>query len=351
MAIKFFKGWKIGNNTYKVQDERADNLGTASTKNSTSVVTESSDLVESGAVKKAIVDTVGWIGENLFNSNVSLTEFVYIKDDGTTGASGDWYLTDYIEVVGGLKLIINDYAPSAVVNPSICWYTDNKTYIAGQKYNAQFPVVVDLPTNAKYVRLSIHKDRLNDITVLYPTVNETKADNSVIAPVENGSATSQAYAVGSHAIRNGAFITWKNAKSQGETINDASDYTSGDVASVLNVETDTYNNVPVVKFGNIAFLPSFADAAFFADGKTICQLGNKYKPNKVYSQSTKIFNGSSVIPCLSKTEIRCKDIFEENGEYYYINDSITTRGLGGTLNARPNLGYSIYYNPITCKTI
>ena len=233
MAIKFFKGWKIGNNTYKVQDERADNLGTASTKNSTSVVTESSDLVESGAVKKAIVDTVGWIGENLFNSNVSLTEFVYIKDDGTTGASGDWYLTDYIEVVGGLKLIINDYAPSAVVNPSICWYTDNKTYIAGQKYNAQFPVVVDLPTNAKYVRLSIHKDRLNDITVLYPTVNETKADNSVIAPVENGSATSQAYAVGSHAIRNGAFITWKNAKSQGETINDASDYTSGDVASAL----------------------------------------------------------------------------------------------------------------------
>lgn len=37
-------------------------LGTASTKNSISVVTESSDLVESGAVKDAIVGTVGWIG-------------------------------------------------------------------------------------------------------------------------------------------------------------------------------------------------------------------------------------------------------------------------------------------------
>ena len=60
-----------------------------------------------------------------------------------------------------------------------------------------------------------------------------KADNSTIAPVENGSTASQAYAVGTHAIRNGAFITWKNAKAQGEPINDADDYTSGDVADSL----------------------------------------------------------------------------------------------------------------------
>lgn len=60
-----------------------------------------------------------------------------------------------------------------------------------------------------------------------------KCDNSVIGTVEDGATASQAYAVGSHAIRNGAFITWKNAKAQGETINDASDYTSGDVANSL----------------------------------------------------------------------------------------------------------------------
>lgn len=38
-------------------------------------------------------------------------------------------------------------------------------------------------------------------------------------------------------------------------------------------------------------------------------------------------------------------MFEENGRYYYLNDSITTRGEGGTLNKRKNLGYTIYYNP------
>ena len=63
----------------------------------------------------------------------------------------------------------------------------------------------------------------------------TKADNSVIGTVEDGATVQKSggYAVGSHAIRNGAFITWKKAKAQGETINDVNDYTSGDVADNL----------------------------------------------------------------------------------------------------------------------
>ena len=71
------------------------------------------------------------------------------------------------------------------------------------------------------------------------TVN--KCDNSTIAPTENDSTIQKSggYAVGSHAIRNGQFITWKNAKAQGETINDASDYTSGDVAELLAVQSGT----------------------------------------------------------------------------------------------------------------
>ena len=38
-------------------------------------------------------------------------------------------------------------------------------------------------------------------------------------------------------------------------------------------------------------------------------------------------------------------VFEENGEYFYLNDPITTRGDGGTLASRENLGYTFYYNP------
>lgn len=53
------------------------------------------------------------------------------------------------------------------------------------------------------------------------------------------------------------------------------------------------------------------------------------------------------IPVLiNKTWIE-KEVYAENGEYYYFNDSITTRGEGGTLKKRPNLGYSFYVNPKT----
>jgi len=52
------------------------NLGTASTKNSTSVVTDSSDLVESGAVK----DIVGW-----GNKNIGVWNNVALSGDTTSG--------------------------------------------------------------------------------------------------------------------------------------------------------------------------------------------------------------------------------------------------------------------------
>ncbi|WP_270290856.1 site-specific DNA-methyltransferase [Enterococcus casseliflavus] len=54
---------------------------------------------------------------------------------------------------------------------------------------------------------------------------------------------------------------------------------------------------------------------------------------------------------LQNNIVKYRDVFEENGEYYYLNDPITTRGAGGTLKARPNLGYSVYYNPVTKEKI
>ena len=56
---------------------------------------------------------------------------------------------------------------------------------------------------------------------------------------------------------------------------------------------------------------------------------------------------SSIPPALSRKKEVCRSVYEEGGRYYYLNDPITTRGDGGTLNARPNLGYTIYYHPET----
>lgn len=58
-------------------------------------------------------------------------------------------------------------------------------------------------------------------------------------------------------------------------------------------------------------------------------------------------NGTKVLPTISGILVQTRDVYEENGEYFYINDAITTRGDGGVLSARPNLGYTVYYNPQT----
>lgn len=61
----------------------------------------------------------------------------------------------------------------------------------------------------------------------------------------------------------------------------------------------------------------------------------------------KLFNGSSVKATLMRKTVTYKDAYKDGDDYYYLNDPITTRGEGGTLNARPNLGYTVYYNPST----
>lgn len=72
----------------EVSEELLASLGTASTKNSTSVVTQSSDLVESGAVK----DIVGWGNKNLLPNNASsiTTNGITftVNDDGSVTANG-----------------------------------------------------------------------------------------------------------------------------------------------------------------------------------------------------------------------------------------------------------------------
>lgn len=64
-----------------------------------------------------------------------------------------------------------------------------------------------------------------------------------------------------------------------------------------------------------------------------------------------ILLGSKIKPNLIKKEVVEREVFEENGKFYLINDSITTRGEGGVLNARQNLGYTVYFNPKTSEKI
>lgn len=60
-----------------------------------------------------------------------------------------------------------------------------------------------------------------------------------------------------------------------------------------------------------------------------------------------LYKGSRIKPTLLQIKEKYRPAVKEGDRYYYVGDAITTRGEGGTLNARPNLGYTIYYNPNT----
>ncbi|GHR49368.1 hypothetical protein JP0099_05320 [Helicobacter pylori] len=68
---------------------------------------------------------------------------------------------------------------------------------------------------------------------------------------------------------------------------------------------------------------------------------NNYENILAYAKHVEVL---SLNRMTSKKEVK---VFCENDKYYYEGAGLTTGGAGGTLNARANLGYSIYYNPKT----
>lgn len=65
-------------------------------------------------------------------------------------------------------------------------------------------------------------------------IDNTKADNSVIAPVESNATASRAYAAGAHFIRDSAFCTAKTAIAQGEAFTLNTNYTAGTIGQELS---------------------------------------------------------------------------------------------------------------------
>lgn len=67
----------------------------------------------------------------------------------------------------------------------------------------------------------------------------------------------------------------------------------------------------------------------------------------VYRKSAKTLENGKEKESIQVISRKKQEVFEENGEFYYFNDYITTRGEGGTLAKRKNLGYTVYYKSET----
>ena len=128
----------------------------------------------------------------------------------------------------------------------------------------------------------------------------------------------------------------------------ARDLLSNDGVIFISIDDNEMHNVRKVCdeiFGASNFIGAIIQNKLNAKNDSI-NLQKNHEYIVIYRRSTLLKDGS-VLPSIMKKTYVYKDVFEENGEFFYINDSITTRGDGGTLNARPKLGNTIYFNPNT----
>ncbi|UZH56322.1 site-specific DNA-methyltransferase [Salinimicrobium tongyeongense] len=66
-----------------------------------------------------------------------------------------------------------------------------------------------------------------------------------------------------------------------------------------------------------------------------------------YRKETQYISATDIKASLERKKVVTKEVFKEEDKFFEIKDPITTRGDGGTLNKRHNLGYTVYYNPET----
>lgn len=97
------------------------------------------------------------MGENLFDETATdvdkgFEEKRYIKGDGSTIGNANWNISEYLDVQSSSRYIL--IYGSNNETPGVCYYTSEKEYISGVSYNGQSVIVLDIPSNAKYIRFS-----------------------------------------------------------------------------------------------------------------------------------------------------------------------------------------------------
>lgn len=259
---------KLPMNTIKLIEElteKFDLLGTAAFKNSTSVVTESSDLVESGAVK----DIVGWGNKNLLLNNaksqtvVGVTFTVNADGSVTANETGSHASSSYLLLSGGFgadRVTLPDWLE--IGKDYIVSNTDNGVKVLIAFYDANGDSIVSydntrftVPSNTVYFGVFVYvgsNTHPSNVTV-YPMIRKAdvtdatyepyhasveeslaeKCDNTVIGTVEDGTNPTKAYAVNEFMVRDGAFCQVTAPVTTSSTWAEGSNYTKKSIAEVL----------------------------------------------------------------------------------------------------------------------
>ena len=77
----------------------------------------------------------------------------YLKSDGSTVANANYYISEYIELDSATAYTWSNRV-NTIINPSICFYDENKDFISGIAINKQYSHTFTPPEGAVYCRSS-----------------------------------------------------------------------------------------------------------------------------------------------------------------------------------------------------
>ena len=248
---------KLPMNTIKLIEElteKFDLLGTAAFKNSTSVVTQSTDLVESGVVK----DIVGWGNKNLFNPTVdSISGYVSIvKNADNTYTANGTSQTNISYDIGTFTFKANTIymlsgCPTGLSSEVYLRASNNNFTIQKQDKGSGIAISFDTDITLN-INIRVGTGQTLNNVVFSPMIElgsvktayepyhasvsdslAEKCDNSVIGTVEDGTNPTKAYAVNEFMVRDGAFCQVTAPVTTSSTWTEGSNYTKKSIAEVL----------------------------------------------------------------------------------------------------------------------
>lgn len=123
----------------------------------------------------------------------------------------------------------------------------------------------------------------------------------------------------------------------------AKELLSDDGVIFISIDDNEQSNLKIICdeiFGEQNFI-----GTFIQDKSNSKSDSENIQKNHEFILCYKSFKSKQESSILNHISIKEKEVLEESGRFFFLNDPITTRAKGGVLSERPNLGFTIYFHP------
>lgn len=118
---------------------------------------------------------------NFLNEKNIEIEEKYLNSDNNLVNNVDWSVTKYLSIPSNVEKLNFRIIG---ISPAVCFYDESKTFISGEKYADRITFIVDIPKNAKFMRLSKNKTATHYYCCVYPNTAENNGIETYLTLAE-----------------------------------------------------------------------------------------------------------------------------------------------------------------------